>query len=140
MKKIINPARENWEQILQRPTKTVDDIENTVNQIFDDVQRNGDSAVYKYTELFDGVSLKSAIVSVKEINKAITEVSEELKEAINLAKKNITKFHSAQKTEKVVVETSVIALFISLTDTIALFKETPSNNSVYLYTAESPFL
>ena len=106
MKKIINPARENWEQILQRPTKTVDDIENTVNQIFDDVQRNGDSAVYKYTELFDGVSLKSAIVSVKEINKAITEVSEELKEAINLAKKNITKFHSAQKTEKVVVETS----------------------------------
>ena len=106
MKKIINPARENWEQILQRPTKTVDDIENTVNQIFDDIQRNGDSAVYKYTELFDGVSLKSAIVSVKEINKAITEVSEELKEAINLAKKNITKFHSAQKTEKVVVETS----------------------------------
>ncbi|MDG1743148.1 MAG: histidinol dehydrogenase [Polaribacter sp.] len=106
MKKIINPAREKWEQILQRPTKTVDDIENTVNQIFDDVQRNGDSAVYKYTELFDGVSLDSSIVSAIEIRKGITQVSEELKEAINLAKKNITKFHSAQKTERVFIETA----------------------------------
>jgi len=106
MKKIINPAKENWEQILQRPTKTVDDIENTVNQIFDDVQRNGDSAVYKYTELFDGVSLDSNIVSIKEIKEGITQVSDELKEAINLAKKNITKFHSAQKTEKVFIETA----------------------------------
>ena len=105
MKKIVNPARENWKKILQRPTKTVDDIENTVNQIFDDVQRNGDSAVYKYTELFDGISLESTIVSVKEIREGITQVSEKLKEAINLAKKNITKFHSAQKTEKVFIET-----------------------------------
>ena len=55
MKIINNPPKKEWAQILQRPTKTVDDIENTVNQIFDDVQRNGDKAVEKYTQLFDGV-------------------------------------------------------------------------------------
>jgi histidinol dehydrogenase len=47
MKTIINPSKKDWTHILERPTKTVDDIENTVNQIFDDVQRNGNAAVQK---------------------------------------------------------------------------------------------
>lgn len=106
MKTIINPSKKDWTHILERPTKTVDDIENTVNQIFDDVQRNGNAAVQKYTDLFDGVSLENNVVSNKEINEAISEVSEELKEAINLAKENITKFHVAQKTDKLFVETA----------------------------------
>ena len=106
MKIIINPSKKDWTKILQRPTKTVDDIENTVNQIFDDVQRNGDSAVHKYTTLFDGVSLENNIVSIEEIQEAILLVSEELKKAIQLAKENITKFHIAQKTDKVFVETT----------------------------------
>jgi histidinol dehydrogenase len=106
MKIIINPSKKDWTTLLQRPTKTVDDIENTVNQIFDDVQRNGDSAVHKYTALFDGVSLENNSVSAEEIQEAIALVSEELKKAIQLAKKNITKFHIAQKTDKVFVETT----------------------------------
>ena len=106
MKNINNPQRKDWNQILQRPTKTVEDIEKTVNQIFDDVQKNGDAAVNKYTQLFDGVSLDNAIVSIEEINEAVAEVSIELKDAINLAKENITKFHAAQKTDKVFVETT----------------------------------
>ena len=39
MKTIINPLKKDWTQILMRPTKTVDDIEHTVNQIFNDVQK-----------------------------------------------------------------------------------------------------
>jgi histidinol dehydrogenase len=42
--------------------------------------------------------------SETEINEAIA-VSPELKEAILLAKSNITKFHAAQKTSRVEVET-----------------------------------
>jgi len=106
MKKIINPPKKDWEKILQRPTKTVDDIENTVNQIFDDVKRNGDAAINKYTQLFDGVSLESNLVSSDEIEEAILLVSEELKGAIKLAKENVTNFHVAQKTEKVSIETT----------------------------------
>ena len=106
MKTIINPPKKDWEKILQRPTKTVDDIENTVNQIFDDVKRNGDAAINKYTQLFDGVSLESNLVSSDEIEKAILLVSEELKGAIKLAKENVTDFHVAQKTEKVSIETT----------------------------------
>ena len=107
MKIINNPPKKEWSQILQRPTKTVDDIENTVNQIFDDVQRNGDKAVEKYTQLFDGVSLENTLVSENEIKDAVSLISDELKRAINLAKENITKFHIAQKTEKIFVETQL---------------------------------
>ena len=106
MKIINNPQRKDWNNILERPTKKVDDIETTVNQIFDDIKRNGDAAVNKYTQLFDGVSLKKSVVSEQEIEEAIGLVSNELKEAIQLAKVNITSFHIAQKTEKVFVETT----------------------------------
>lgn len=106
MKTILNPPKSDWNNILQRPTKTVDDIETTVNQIFEDVQRNGDAAVEKYTQLFDGVSLKNNTVSDIEIKEAIDFVSNDLKEAIAIAKENITKFHTAQKTEKVHIETA----------------------------------
>ncbi|RCS26894.1 histidinol dehydrogenase [Polaribacter sp. WD7] len=106
MKFINNPSKELWSKILERPTKTVDDIEKTVTQIFEEVQKNGDSAVNKYTQQFDGVSLKNNIVSTAEINAAIELVPQDLKEAIQLAKNNITAFHKAQKTEKVYVETA----------------------------------
>ena len=33
MNKIYNPKPENWASLLERPTKTVDDIEATVKEI-----------------------------------------------------------------------------------------------------------
>ena len=106
MNTILNPQQKDWKKILERPTKTVDDIEGTVNEVFSDIQKNGDIAVARYTKKFDGVSLDSNLVSVLEIKGAIDTVSDELKEAINFAKENITKFHLAQKTKKVIVETT----------------------------------
>mgnify|MGYP001375493288 FL=1 len=106
MKTIINPSKSVWTQILQRPTKTVDEIESKVIQIFEDVQKNGDVAVNKYTKLFDGVALESNTVSLEEIQEALPLVSDALKAAIQVAKENITKFHTAQKTAKVFVETT----------------------------------
>ncbi|TMM31189.1 histidinol dehydrogenase [Polaribacter aestuariivivens] len=106
MKIINNPLKKDWNQILQRPTKTVNDIEGTVNQVFLEVQKEGDKAIAKYTQKFDVVSLTTNIVSKEEINQAIASVSNELKEAIIVAQKNITVFHNAQKTTKVSVETS----------------------------------
>lgn len=105
MNVIEYPKREDWSTILKRPTQTVDDIEATVNQVFDDVKRNGDTAIAKYTSMFDGVELESLIVSESEIEFASSQVSEELKKAIQLAKSNIEAFHKAQKTDKVFLQT-----------------------------------
>ena len=68
MKTILNPQKKDWNKILERPTKTVDDIENIVDEVFTDVQKNGDAAVAKYTQKFDSVSLESNAVSESEIS------------------------------------------------------------------------
>jgi histidinol dehydrogenase len=106
MKKFFNPTKAEWPEILKRPTQTVEDIEETVNQVFAEVKSKGDVAVSKYTELFDGINLANTQVTEKEISAAANEVSEELKEAIKLAKNNIEKFHTAQKTDRIEIETT----------------------------------
>lgn len=106
MKIIENPQRKDWSKLLQRPTQTIEDIENTVIQIFDDIMRHGDKAIIKYTAMFDGVTLNSNFVSETEINEASNHVSDELKQAIKIAKSNIEKFHLAQNTNNISVETT----------------------------------
>ncbi len=105
MKTINNPQRASWKDILQRPTQTIEDIEATVSEIFNEVATKGDIAIEKYTSLFDGISLKEFRVREDEISNATNKLSDELKEAIKLAKSNIEKFHSAQKTVNIEVET-----------------------------------
>ena len=107
MQKIINPQPETWSEICQRPTQTFSDVEETVKQIFKEVQQKGDKAISKYTSFFDGVSLDNIQVTQEEIEIAKNDVSAELKEAIQLSKSNIEQFHAAQKTDKIVVETTI---------------------------------
>lgn len=90
---------------MARPTQSFDDLEPTVKEVFEAVQKDGDEAVRKFTQEFDGVSLTDFQVSEQEISEAIGTVSEELKQAIQLAKSNIEQFHTAQKTKRVAVET-----------------------------------
>lgn len=106
MNRIVEPKREDWAQILKRPTKTYEDLEKLVNKIFDDVRRNGDKALNYYTKMFDHVEIPEPKVSKKEINDATSKISKQLKNAILLAKENIQKFHESQWIVKQEVETS----------------------------------
>lgn len=106
MNKIYNPNRKYWQSILKRPTQTVSDIEDVVNEVFAKVEMEGDSVLMEYTQKFDGVNLKSLQVSESEIAEAADLVGQELKTAIALAKRNIEAFHKAQETDRVEVETT----------------------------------
>ncbi|HJY12790.1 MAG TPA: histidinol dehydrogenase, partial [Flavobacterium sp.] len=106
MNKIDNPKPDTWSDILKRPTKTIDDIEVTVKEIFKEVQKKGDEAVAKYTSIFDGITLDNYEVTPEEIEVAINSISDELKSSIQLAKDNILKFHAAQKTDRIEIETT----------------------------------
>ncbi|WP_282054830.1 histidinol dehydrogenase [Maribacter luteus] len=106
MNKIYNPDRKDWLSILKRPTQTVSDIEDVVNEVFAKVEMEGDSVLMEYTQKFDGVNLKSLQVSESEIAEAADLVGQELKTAIALAKRNIEAFHKAQETDRVEVETT----------------------------------
>lgn len=105
MNRVNNPKREDWPEILRRPTQTVADIEKIVESIFEEVRTNGDRAIKKYTDQFDRAQLDTFLVTADEIKEASDSVPSELKKAISLAKSNIEKFHAAQKTTKVELET-----------------------------------
>ena len=106
MQIINNPNKSEWEALLERPTQTVNDIEGIVNDVFMDVKNNGDSAIKKYTTKFDGVALSNHCITKAELEQASTLVAPELQKAIQQAKQNIEAFHSAQKTNRVSVETT----------------------------------
>ena len=99
------PPISTWNKLLQRPTKSVEAIESVVDVVFAAVKSEGDTAISRYTKQFDKVYLKHFLVSKQEVDTAISFVSEELKQAIQQAKSNIETFHTAQKTNKVDVET-----------------------------------
>lgn len=99
MKIHINPKKEKWAELLKRPLFEVSDLFGKVQSILDEVKTTGDAALKKYTLQFDGVGLEELRVSEQEMEEAENIVSQELKDAIRLASENISKFHSAQKTE-----------------------------------------
>lgn len=106
MKRIIYPNKKNWLKLTQRPLVKTTDLNNLVNQVFEEIKRDGDAAVTRYSYQFDKVKLKSLALSEETMNDASKNVSKELKEAIRLAKSNIEKFHTAQKEISKVIETT----------------------------------
>ena len=106
MQIIKYPLKETWNDILKRPTQSLADIEQKVIPILEDVKQRGDEALKFYAQKFDKVELAEILVSAKEIEEALTLVSEELKQAIEIAYNNIFKFHQQQQTKVEIIETT----------------------------------
>jgi len=101
----INPSRNEWKALLQRPAIDAVALEEKVRLVLNDVQQQGDVALYRYTEMFDDVLLSSLLVSEEEIAEATGLVTDELKQAIEVAITNITAFHRKQVTAPEIIET-----------------------------------
>ncbi|WLV25111.1 histidinol dehydrogenase [Aciduricibacillus chroicocephali] len=72
-------------------------LDESVLSIIAEVRKNGDKALFSYTEQFDKVKLQSLLVSEAEFAEARGLVSKEFLTAMEQAKENITSFHSEQK-------------------------------------------
>lgn len=90
------PSPSDYEQLAQRTEIDLSNLFDTVRDVLAQIKQEGDKAVYELGKKFDGADLKSLLVSEAEIEKACSEVSDDLKEAINQAKNNIDKFHASQ--------------------------------------------
>ena len=106
MEIIDNPNKKNWKEICSRLNSSYKENEEIVSKIFKDVETMGDEALTKYTLKYDNVLIKNFLVSETEISNSVDKVDSELKKAITVAYNNIHKFHSAQKSKKIIVETS----------------------------------
>ena len=100
------PARETWTTLLARPVFDSTSLFETVQKILDDVKKRGDKAVKEYTKKFDKVSLDAIEVTKEEIAEAEKLISVNLRQAIEMARRNIWKFHSEQQQDLPEIQTS----------------------------------
>lgn len=105
--KILETKKYSTEEILSRIKKREGekrDVEQVVREIILDVQKNKDEALFRLSKKFDGVDLKTLLVTRDEIDEAYALEKCEVVEALKIAKANIEKFaqNNAVWKEKVV--------------------------------------
>ncbi|MEL7293384.1 MAG: histidinol dehydrogenase [Pseudomonadota bacterium] len=94
------------DSILERPAISEGaNITAAVSEVIAKVRQDGDAALIELTERFDGVKPESIRVSEAEVDQACLRLSAEMKQALEQAYQNISKFHKAQKPQPIKVET-----------------------------------
>ena len=106
MRKILNPKAESWDEIIKRPSVNYENLLALVSEVFDEIQKVGDKAIFDYTKRFDQIQIENLNVTENEISQANKSLPEKLKKAIKQAKKNIEIFHKSQKTKTIKVKTT----------------------------------
>lgn len=105
MNNFINPAKDLWKKLCERPQFDMNALTDSVKDILASVKKSGDKALKELTLKFDGVSPESLLVRKDEIQSAERNLTKELKASIQVAADNIKKFHFAQTRDILSVET-----------------------------------
>ncbi|MBQ9940618.1 MAG: histidinol dehydrogenase [Clostridia bacterium] len=78
-------------------------VESAVEEIINNVRKNGDKALFEYCEKFDKATLSSLEVSKEEIDEAYNNADKDFIKTLESAKENIYDFHRRQKRENFTV-------------------------------------
>jgi histidinol dehydrogenase len=105
MKIIVEPKKPTWAALAKRPSIAKNELHNSIQAVFSQVQKQGDKALINLTHKFDGVLLNKIMVDKKHINSQAKLVDKNLKQAIDMAYQNIHKFHAVQLEEPKKIET-----------------------------------
>ena len=106
MKIIKNPDRKEWPKLLKRPAIKEKKIKRIVKPILKKVKEKGDKALRLFAFEYDHVELDNILVSSSEIEGIEKSIDKKTREAIKKAYDNIKKFHEAQMTDVLEVETT----------------------------------
>lgn len=106
MKIIKNPDRKEWPKLLKRPAIKEKEIRRIVKPILKKVKEKGDKALRLFAFEYDHVELDNILVSSSEIEGIEKNIDKKTREAIKIAYDNIKKFHEAQLTGVLEVETT----------------------------------
>lgn len=105
MKIFEYPSKEQIKEIIKRPTLDFEQIEQKVRPIIEEVRKNGDQALRKFALEFDNILINDFKIDKESLDNSEKNISQELKNAIDIAFENIYSFHLAQKIEENVIET-----------------------------------
>jgi histidinol dehydrogenase len=90
-------SKSEYNKLINRSHAKIKKAAPGVLKIVEDVRKNGDGALSKYTKKFDGVDMSEFRVTRAEITEAKKSVRADVLKALTNAKKNIEAFHKKQK-------------------------------------------
>ena len=96
MIRILEFSKVRPEEILNRAIQTETEVDEIVAGILADVRENGDAALRKYAEKFDGAALDSLEVAPEEIEAGYAAADPEFIRTLEMAAANIREFHQKQ--------------------------------------------
>lgn len=105
MRVVVNPERRDWGKLIRRSLPDDGAIGARVESIVARVREEGDWALLRLAEEIDGVKLARVDVGRDQIEEAGARVAPALKEAIDVAVGNVRRFHEAQLSTGVDIET-----------------------------------
>lgn len=91
------------QDILNRDIRTEEDVSAAVDAILADVRQNGDAALRRYAEKFNGAALDRLEVTPEEWDAAVDSVDPDFLETLRQAADNIRAFHEKQVHENFVL-------------------------------------
>jgi len=98
---VQDSSTETIERALQRPSnRTTDKIMGIVNPIIEDVRKEGDEAVLRYTRKFERAESLTSTVLHAPFPQHLMNLPPETIKAVDVSFENIRKFHEAQKNDK----------------------------------------
>lgn len=104
MKVFIEPAPDQWAELLARPVLQTQDLRARIAPIIEAVRQEGDAALLRFNRRFDGYE-GALQVPAHAIEEAPKQIDASLWQALQQAYANIRAFHEAQKEEPKIIET-----------------------------------
>ncbi len=92
--------KEEFDELLKRGSMDIDSVSEIVLEIISDIKQNGDIALKKHIEKFDGWTPENSEelkISCGSMKKAYEELEPKLKDALKLAYDRIKTYHEKQK-------------------------------------------
>lgn len=105
MRTLLNPGRDQWDELVRRKAVNFEGIRPRVQAILDAVETDGDLALRRLMQEIDGVDAPLE-VTAEEIAAACARVPQDVCDAIRTARRNIEAFHAAQQPREIRVETA----------------------------------
>ncbi len=106
LNQINYPSVAEFASICQRPKMDAKSLDDLIENIFRSVELNKDQALKEFSLQFDDRELDEICYNQNEIDDYASQISSNLKDAIEIAYQNIYLFHQAQILEEKRVETT----------------------------------
>ena len=91
-----DPTSQQMAELIKRPSFEKENLQRTIDEIFNKVRKEGDRALLELTKKYDQVILDSLLLSSQESLETSESLDPDLKNAIDVAYSTIRIFHESQ--------------------------------------------